>query len=404
MKNYLDLQINNLIDQEFQRQSETLNLIASENYPNPAVLKAQANIFSSKYAEGYPKKRYYAGCQVIDELENIANLRLQKLFKAEYTNVQPHSGSQANMAAYAALLNLGDTVLAMSLNEGGHLTHGHPVNFSGKLYNFIHYGVDPETNLLDYKALEEKAYKHKPKLIVAGASAYPRIIDFIKIREIADSIGAFFLVDMAHIAGLVAAGEHPSPVFVADIVTSTTHKTLRGPRGGIILAKDFLAEKINKAVMPGIQGGPMMNIIAAKAVAFELALKEDFNVYQKQVVKNAKTLALKLQSLGYKIITGGTDTHLLLVDLTAKKITGLKAEQDLEAFGIIVNRNAIPNDLQKPFVTSGLRLGSPALTTRGFKELEFEEVAILIDQVLRQDLTDIKDKIKILTDNFPIYK
>ena len=404
MKNYLDLQINNLIDQEFQRQSETLNLIASENYPNPAVLKTQANIFSSKYAEGYPKKRYYAGCQVIDELENIANLRLQKLFKAEYTNVQPHSGSQANMAAYAALLNLGDTVLAMSLNEGGHLTHGHPVNFSGKLYNFIHYGVDPETNLLDYKALEEKAYKHKPKLIVAGASAYPRVIDFIKIREIADSIGAFFLVDMAHIAGLVAAGEHPSPVFVADIVTSTTHKTLRGPRGGIILAKNFLAEKINKAVMPGIQGGPMMNIIAAKAVAFELALKEDFNVYQKQVVKNAKTLALKLQSLGYKIITGGTDTHLLLVDLTAKKITGLKAEQDLEAFGIIVNRNAIPNDLQKPFVTSGLRLGSPALTTRGFKELEFEEVAILIDQVLKQDITDIKDKIKILTNKFPIYR
>jgi glycine hydroxymethyltransferase len=404
MNKFKDIEINNLINQEFKRQSQTLNLIASENYPHPAVLKAQANILSSKYAEGYAKKRYYGGCQVVDSIEDTANQRLQKIFNAEYSNVQPHSGSQANMASYFALLKPGDTVLAMSLNEGGHLTHGHPINFSGSLYNFIHYGVDPKTNLLNYAELQEKALQHKPKLIIAGASAYARIIDFAKIKQIADQVNAYFLVDMAHIAGLIAAGLHPSPVGLADIITSTTHKTLRGPRGGIIIAKPELAETINKAVMPGIQGGPMMNVIAAKAVAFELALKPEFYEYQKQVIKNAQHLAKCLTQLGYNILTGGTDNHLILIDLRNKNITGRAAEQLLESVGIVVNRNSIPNDPQKPLITSGLRLGTPALTTRGLLEADFTIIAELIDQVLSQNNLKVKTKIKELTNHFPIWK
>ena len=404
MNKFKDLEINNLIKKEFKRQSQTLNLIASENYPHPEVLKAQANILSSKYAEGYAKKRYYGGCQIVDSIEDLANQRLQIIFGAEYSNVQPHSGSQANMAAYFALIKPGDTVLAMSLNEGGHLTHGHPINFSGSLYNFIHYGVDPNTNLLDYKQLEEKALHYKPKMIIAGASAYSRIIDFAKIKKIAEQIGAYFLVDMAHIAGLIAADVHPSPVGLADVITSTTHKTLRGPRGGIIIAKPELAEKINKAVMPGIQGGPMMNVIAAKAVAFELALKLEFKEYQKQVIKNAQHLASCLSQLGYNIITGGTDNHLILIDLRNKNITGRSAEQLLESVGIIVNRNSIPNDPQKPLVTSGLRLGTPALTTRGFTETNFTLIAELIDQVLTKNNLKVNNKIKEITKKFPIWK
>jgi glycine hydroxymethyltransferase len=404
MNKFKDLEINNLIKKEFKRQSQTLNLIASENYPHPEVLKAQANILSSKYAEGYAKKRYYGGCQIVDSIEDLANQRLQTIFGAEYSNVQPHSGSQANMAAYFALIKPGDTVLAMSLNEGGHLTHGHPINFSGSLYNFIHYGVDPDTNLLDYKQLEQKALQYKPKMIIAGASAYSRIIDFAKIKKIAEQIGAYFLVDMAHIAGLIAADMHPSPVGLADVITSTTHKTLRGPRGGIIIAKPALAEKINKAVMPGIQGGPMMNVIAAKAVAFELALKLEFKEYQKQVIKNARHLASCLSQLGYNIITGGTDNHLILIDLRNKNITGRSAEQLLESVGIIVNRNSIPNDPQKPLVTSGLRLGTPALTTRGFTETNFTLIAELIDQVLTKNNLKVNNKIKEITKKFPIWK
>ena len=404
MNKFKDLEINNLIKKEFKRQSQTLNLIASENYPHPEVLKAQANILSSKYAEGYAKKRYYGGCQIVDSIEDLANQRLQIIFGAEYSNVQPHSGSQANMAAYFALIKPGDTVLAMSLNEGGHLTHGHPINFSGSLYNFIHYGVDPNTNLLDYKQLEEKALHYKPKMIIAGASAYSRIIDFAKIKKIAEQIGAYFLVDMAHIAGLIAADVHPSPVGLADVIKSTTHKTLRGPRGGIIIAKPELAEKINKAVMPGIQGGPMMNVIAAKAVAFELALKLEFKEYQKQVIKNAQHLASCLSQLGYNIITGGTDNHLILIDLRNKNITGRSAEQLLESVGIIVNRNSIPNDPQKPLVTSGLRLGTPALTTRGFTETNFTLIAELIDQVLTKNNLKVNNKIKEITKKFPIWK
>jgi glycine hydroxymethyltransferase len=404
MKKFKDTEIDNLINQEFKRQSQTINLIASENYPHPAVLQAQANILSSKYAEGYTKKRYYGGCQIIDSIEDTANVRLQKIFKAEYSNVQPHSGSQANMASYFALLQPGDTVLAMSLNEGGHLTHGHAANFSGALYNFIHYGVDPHTNLLNYAELQEKALRHKPKLIIAGASAYARIIDFAKIKQIADQVNAYFLVDMAHIAGLVAAGLHPSPVGLADIITSTTHKTLRGPRGGIIIAKTSWAEKINKALMPGIQGGPMMNIIAAKAVAFELALKPEFYEYQKQVIKNAQHLASCLAQLGYDILTGGTDNHLILIDLRNKNITGRAAEKLLESVGIVVNRNSIPNDPQKPLITSGLRLGTPALTTRGMVETDFTIIAELIDQALTQKSIKVKSKIKELTKKFPIWK
>lgn len=404
MNKFKDIEINNLIKKEFKRQSQTLNLIASENYPHPEVLKAQANILSSKYAEGYAKTRYYGGCQIVDSIEDLANQRLQTIFGAEYSNVQPHSGSQANMAAYFALIKPGDTVLAMSLNEGGHLTHGHPINFSGSLYNFIHYGVDHDTNLLDYKQLEEKALQCKPKMIIAGASAYSRIIDFAKIKKIAEQIGAYFLVDMAHIAGLIAADMHPSPVGLADVITSTTHKTLRGPRGGIIIAKPALAEKINKAVMPGIQGGPMMNVIAAKAVAFELALKLEFKEYQKQVIKNARHLASCLSQLGYNIITGGTDNHLILIDLRNKNITGRSAEQLLESVGIIVNRNSIPNDPQKPLVTSGLRLGTPALTTRGFTETNFTLIAELIDQVLTKNNLKVNNKIKEITKKFPIWK
>jgi glycine hydroxymethyltransferase len=404
MKKFKDTEIDNLINKEFKRQSQTINLIASENYPHPAVLQAQANILSSKYAEGYTKKRYYGGCQIVDSIEDTANFRLQKIFNAEYSNVQPHSGSQANMASYFALLQPGDTVLAMSLNEGGHLTHGHPINFSGSLYNFIHYGVDPNTNLLNYQELQEKAVQHKPKLIIAGASAYARIIDFAKIKQIADQVNAYFLVDMAHIAGLIAAGLHPSPVGLADIITSTTHKTLRGPRGGIIIAKPALAEIINKAVMPGIQGGPMMNVIAAKAVAFELALKPEFHEYQKQVIKNAQHLATCLTQLGYDILTGGTDNHLILIDLRNKNITGRAAEQLLESVGIVVNRNSIPNDPQKPLITSGLRLGTPALTTRGLLETDFTIIAEMIDQVLSQKNLKVKTKIKELTKYFPIWK
>lgn len=400
--NYTDTQIQDLINKELQRQTETLNLIASENYPHPAILQAQANILSSKYAEGYPNKRYYGGCVYVDQIEELACQRLKDIFKAEYVNVQPHSGSQANMAVFYALLEPGDTILAMSLAEGGHLTHGHPTNFSGKLYNFVHYGVDKDTQLLDYEDLALKAKTHKPKLIIAGASAYPRTIDFNIIKEIADSVNALFMVDMAHIAGLVAAGLHPSPIGIADVVTSTTHKTLRGPRGGIILSKEEFGPKINKAVMPGIQGGPMMNVIAAKAVAFGLALQPEFQTYQKQVIKNAQRLAKSLQQLNYNLLTGGTDNHLLLIDLRNKNITGRQAEKLLEEAGIIVNRNTIPNDPEKPLVTSGLRLGTPALTTRGLLENDFELIAQLINKVIIENKS-VVNEIKELTSKHPIW-
>lgn len=395
-----DLKISNLINQELERQTNSLNLIASENYAPKEVLQAQANILSSKYAEGYPGKRYYAGCEIVDEVENLAIERAKKIFCAEYANVQPHSGSQANMAVYKAFLKPGDIILAMSLAEGGHLTHGHPTNFSGEIYKFIHYGLD-KNGYLDYEDLEKKALEYKPKLIIAGASAYPRKIDFKIFKKISDKVGAVFMVDMAHIAGLIATGEHESPIGLADVITSTTHKTLRGPRGGLILAKEEYGNAINKAVMPGIQGGPFMNVIASKAVAFGLALDKEFKDYQEQIIKNAQALANELKKLGFKLITGGTDNHLILIDLRNKNITGREAEKILEEQNIIVNRNSIPNDPQKPLITSGLRLGTPALTSRGLKEAEFRKIANLIDQALAG--LEVKNKVLELISNYPIY-
>ncbi|NGT37707.1 serine hydroxymethyltransferase, partial [Clostridium perfringens] len=373
-----DEQIAHLVQKEKERQENSIELIASENFVSKAVMEAMGSYLTNKYAEGYPSKRYYGGCHVVDEVEDLARERVKKLFGAEHANVQPHSGSQANMAVYFSILEPGDTVLGMDLSHGGHLTHGSPVNFSGRLFNFVSYGVDKETETINYETVRELALKHKPKLIVAGASAYSRIIDFKTLREIADEVGAYLMVDIAHIAGLVATGLHPSPVPYADFVTSTTHKTLRGPRGGLILCKEKFAKALDKNIFPGIQGGPLMHIIAAKAVCFKEALEPSFKTYMEQVVKNAQVLAEALESYGFKLVSNGTDNHLILVDLTNKDITGKDAEILLDSIGITLNKNTVPNETRSPFVTSGVRIGTPAITTRGFKEEEMKEIASII--------------------------
>jgi len=373
------------------------------------VMAAQGSILTNKYAEGYPAKRYYGGCEVVDQIENLAIERIKKLFNVEYANVQPHSGSQANMATYFSLISAGDKVMGMNLSEGGHLTHGSPVNFSGKLYEVVSYGINPETELLDYEEIAEIAKREQPKLIVCGASAYPREIDFKKFREIADSVGAFLVADIAHIAGLVAAGLHPSPTPYAHVTTSTTHKTLRGPRGGIILTNDEeLAKKLNFNIFPGIQGGPLEHVIGAKAVAFKEALSDDFKTYQKQVIKNAKVLADELVSLGAEIVSGGTDNHLVLLKTNNLKISGKKAERILEEAGITCNKNMIPNDQRSPFVTSGIRLGTPACTTRGFKEAEMKQIAQWIWRVLSSPedeavFSHVMTEVRELCRRFPVY-
>ncbi|MGB8708021.1 MAG: serine hydroxymethyltransferase [Dehalococcoidia bacterium] len=383
-----DNEITRFLKLEARRQKDTINLIAAENYASRAVLEAQGSILTNKYAEGYPHHRYYAGCPNIDAIESLAIERAKKLFNAEHANVQPHSGSQANMAAYFALLEPGDTVMGMSLSHGGHLTHGAPANFSGKWYKFVTYGLDPETERLDYDSIEKLAVKHKPKLIVCGASAYPRIIDFSRFRKIADAADAQLVADMAHLAGLVATNLHPSPVPHAQIVTSSTHKTLRGPRSGFILCKEELASKIDAAVFPTMQGGPLMHAIAAKAIAFFEAMQPEFVTYQKAVLENARVLAAELQQQGLRLVSGGTDNHLILVDLTSTGITGITAQEALEAAGIVVNRNSIPSDPRSPEITSGIRLGTPAITTRGLGSKEMKQIASFIIKVL----SDPKDK------------
>lgn len=378
----IDPEIALIIEQEELRQKNGINLIASENYTHPAVLQATGSILTNKYAEGYPNKRYYAGCEFVDKAEILAINRLKKLFNADHANTQPHSGSSANLAAYAAILKPGDTILGMSLASGGHLTHGHGVNFSGKFYNVVQYGVNKNTELLDFDEILKLAQQHKPKLIIAGASAYSRIIDFEKFSQIAKSVNAYFLADIAHIAGLIAAGLHPSPFPHADIVTGTTHKTLRGPRGGFILSKQELAENIDKAIMPGNQGGPLMHTIAAKAVAFKLALEPEFIDYQKNIVKNAQIMAQEFINLGYRLVAGGTDNHLFVIDLTNKNVTGKLAQDELEKIGIDVSRSCIPFDTQKPWITSGIRIGTPAITTRGFSKDEIINIVHRIDKLI----------------------
>ena len=404
----LDPEVYRSIRNELDRQRDYLELIASENIVSEAVLEAQGSIFTNKYAEGYPGKRYYGGCDNADVIENLAIDRARELFQAEYANVQAHSGSQANMAVYFAALNPGDKVLGMDLAHGGHLTHGSPVNFSGQLFNFISYGVDKETGMIDMEEVERVAHEHRPRMIVAGASAYPRLIDFEAFRTIADQIDALFMVDMAHIAGLVAAGVHPSPVSCADYVTTTTHKTMRGPRGGLILAKEEYGKSLNSKIFPGIQGGPLMHVIAAKAVSFKEAMTEEFVLYQQQVVKNSQTLGAALLGHGYKLVSGGSDNHLLLVDLTNKDITGKDAEEALESAGLTVNKNAIPFDTQSRFVTGGIRVGTPAVTSRGLKESEMEQVAkwmhrAILNRKDEQALTQIRSEVKALCERFPIY-
>ena len=405
-----DLEVYNAIVEEEKRQEEGIELIASENFVSKAVMEAAGSVFTNKYAEGYPEKRYYGGCANADTVEQLAIDRLKKIFGAKFANVQPHSGSQANMGVYVSLLEAGDKILGMGLSSGGHLTHGYKVNFSGKNYIGIEYGLNPETELLDYDEVRRLAVQEKPKIIVAGASAYSKIIDFKKFREIADEVGAYLMVDMAHIAGLVAAGEHPNPMEYADIVTSTTHKTMRGPRGGIILTNnEEIAKKIDKAIFPGIQGGPLMHIIAAKAVAFKEALSPEFKEYQKQVVKNAKAMADALVKGGLRIVSGGTDNHLMLVDLRPKGVTGKLAEESLEKAGITCNKNAIPNDPEKPFVTSGVRLGTPAITARGMKEDETVKIAEMIIKVLEnvnddEKIAEVRNEVLKLTEKFPLYK
>lgn len=379
---FSDPTVDKLIKLEEKRQAEQINLIASENYTDPSVRQAMASVFTNKYAEGYPGKRYYAGCEFVDEIENLAISRCKELFGAEHVNVQPHAGSQANIAVYTAILKPGDTLMGMSLSSGGHLTHGHGVNFSGNIYNTVQYGVDAETGLLDYDLISDLAHQHKPKLIIAGASAYSRIIDFEKFSQIAKSVDAYFMADIAHIAGLVAAGLHPSPIAYADFVTSTTHKTLRGPRGGLIMCKEKYKDQIDKAIMPGTQGGPLVNTIAAKAVAFKLALEPSFKVYQEQVIKNAKTMANSFRDLNYSIVSGGTDNHLFILDLRNKKITGRSAENLLEKCGITVSRSTIPNDPEKPWITSGIRIGTPAVTTRGCTVEQAKNITTLIDSII----------------------
>ncbi|PIJ96636.1 serine hydroxymethyltransferase [Lysinibacillus sphaericus] len=393
---------------EKKRQQANIELIASENFVSEAVMEAQGSVLTNKYAEGYPGKRYYGGCEHVDVVEDIARDRVKEIFGAEYANVQPHSGAQANMAVYHTILEPGDTVLGMNLSHGGHLTHGSPVNFSGILYNFVEYGVAKDTQVIDYEDVRQKALEHKPKLIVAGASAYPREIDFSKFREIADEVGAYFMVDMAHIAGLVAVGEHQSPVPYADFVTSTTHKTLRGPRGGLILASKEWEQKLNKSVFPGIQGGPLMHVIAAKAVAFGEVLQPEFKDYAKQIKLNAKALAEVLIAEGVEIVSGGTDNHLLLLNVKSLGLTGKVAEHALDEVGITTNKNTIPYDTESPFVTSGIRIGTPAVTSRGFKEEDMKEVGAIIAAVLKNPedeavKADAKDRVKALTDKHPLY-
>ncbi|CAC7102289.1 TPA: serine hydroxymethyltransferase [Staphylococcus aureus] len=398
------------IEREFQRQNSNIELIASENFVSEAVMEAQGSVLTNKYAEGYPGRRYYGGCEFVDVTESIAIDRAKALFGAKHVNVQPHSGSQANMAVYLVALEMGDTVLGMNLSHGGHLTHGAPVNFSGKFYNFVEYGVDKDTERINYDEVRKLALEHKPKLIVAGASAYSRTIDFKKFKEIADEVNAKLMVDMAHIAGLVAAGLHPNPVEYADFVTTTTHKTLRGPRGGMILCKEEYKKDIDKTIFPGIQGGPLEHVIAAKAVAFGEALENNFKTYQQQVVKNAKVLAEALINEGFRIVSGGTDNHLVAVDVKGSiGLTGKEAEETLDSVGITCNKNTIPFDQEKPFVTSGIRLGTPAATTRGFDEKAFEEVAKIISLALKnskdeEKLQQAKERVAKLTAEYPLYQ
>lgn len=403
-----DPEIAKILREETERQEYSLEFIASENFVSEAVLEAQGSVLTNKYAEGYPGKRYYGGCEVVDVAEQLAIDRAKELFGAEHVNVQPHSGSQANMAVYMAVCKPGDTVLGMNLAHGGHLTHGSSVNFSGKLYNIVPYGVKPETGTIDYAEVERLAKEHQPKLIVVGASAYAREIDFPAFRRIADEVGAVVMVDMAHIAGLVAAGVHPDPVPYAEFVTTTTHKTLRGPRGGMILCTEEWAKKLNSNIFPGIQGGPLMHVIAAKAVAFKEALSPEFSEYARQVVENAQTLANELVAKGYKLVSGGTDNHLMLVDFSGTELTGKVAEATLEKAGITVNKNAVPFDPRSPFVTSGIRIGTPATTTRGLKEPEMLKVAAWIDRALSNidneaELAKIRAEIKELCQAFPLY-
>ena len=403
-----DPEVYRAIQGELERQRFSLELIASENFCSRAVLEAQGSVLTNKYAEGYPRKRYYGGCQWVDVVEELARERLKKLFGAEHANVQPHSGTQANMAVYFAVLQPGDTILSMSLAHGGHLSHGHPASVSGKLYKIISYGVSRETEQIDYDEVRSLALEHRPKLIVCGASAYPRIIDFARFREIADEVGSFLMADIAHIAGLIAGGVHPSPIPWADFVTTTTHKTLRGPRGGAILCRKEFAELIDKAVFPGSQGGPLMHVIAAKAVAFGEAMRPEFAEYQRRIVENARALARALAAEGFRIVSGGTDIHLLLVDLRPQGLTGVEAERLLEEVGITVNKNAIPFDPQKPTVTSGIRLGTPAVTTRGMGPTEMAEIAKIIAHVLKERSdaarAAARAQVRQLCERFPLYE
>ncbi|MGJ9458201.1 serine hydroxymethyltransferase [Oceanobacillus sp. CF4.6] len=403
-----DLEVFEAMQAEKKRQQEKIELIASENFVSEAVMQAMGSILTNKYAEGYPGKRYYGGCEHVDVVENLARDRAKELFGAEHANVQPHSGAQANMAVYFSVLEPGDTVLGMNLNHGGHLTHGSPVNFSGKLYNFVDYGVEKETEQLDYDVVLEKAKEVKPKMIVAGASAYSRKLDFAKFREIADAVDAYLMVDMAHIAGLVATGEHENPVAHADFVTTTTHKTLRGPRGGMILCKEKYAKQIDKSIFPGVQGGPLMHVIAAKAVSFKEALSPDFKTYAKNIVQNAKVLGEALKSEGVRIVSDGTDNHLLLLDVTPLNLTGKIAEKALDDIGITTNKNTIPFDKESPFVTSGIRIGTAAVTTRGFGEEEMKEIAAIISLTLHNHedeakLKEATDRVLALTEKFLLY-
>ncbi|MGI5853848.1 MAG: serine hydroxymethyltransferase [Bacillota bacterium] len=405
----VDPELAQVIENETKRQGDKIELIASENFVSKAVLAAQGSVLTNKYAEGYPGKRYYGGCEFVDVAENLAIERAKKLFGADHANVQPHSGASANTAVYLAVLKPGDTVLGMSLAHGGHLTHGSPVNLSGLYFNFVSYGVSRETETIDYDEVRKLALEHKPKLLVAGASAYPRIIDFKRLREIADEVGCPLMVDMAHIAGLVAVGLHPSPVPYAQFVTTTTHKTLRGPRGGMILCTEEYAKAIDKAIFPGLQGGPLMHVIAAKAVAFHEALQPEFKTYQEQVLRNAQALASGLTAKGFRLVSGGTDNHLMLVDTRNVGLTGKVAERALDDIGITVNKNAIPFDPEKPFVTSGLRLGTPATTTRGFKEADYQEVADIIYWTLthlndEKAMEEARSRVHMLTEKYPLYR
>ena len=401
-----DKEIYDLMKKELKRQEKGIELIASENFVSRAVMEAMGSHLTNKYAEGYPGKRYYGGCGIVDKVEEIARQRAKELFGAEHVNVQPHSGSQANMAVYFTILKPGDTVLGMDLSNGGHLTHGSPVNFSGKLFNFVSYGVDENTETIDYNNVRELALKHKPKLIVAGASAYSRIIDFKKFKEICDEVNAYFMVDMAHIAGLVATGAHPSPVPYADFVTSTTHKTLRGPRGGLILCKEKYAKDLDKNIFPGMQGGPLMHIIAAKAVCFKEALDSSFKTYIDNVVLNCNVLGEELVKYGFKLVSNGTDNHLILVNLSNKNITGKEAENLLDSIGITVNKNTVPNEKRSPFVTSGIRIGTAAVTTRGFDVEAMQEIANIINEAIEnkdKDLSYLNERVKALCAKYPLY-